>query len=262
MISVAMATCQGERWIEAQIASILQQLGPRDELVVADASSTDRTLDIVRELGDDRARIIEGLPRGNVPATFEAALRLCAGDTVFLSDQDDVWLPGKVEVCCQALSTSVRPFDQAQDRPEEPLQEASRRAPSFPPLLVLHDARVVDAEGRILSESFLRDRRHRSGFWPNLWRPGYLGCALALRRELLEVALPFPQRLPMHDWWLGLLAERRGGVAVLSEPLILHRRHGANANFDPNQSPYPLARRLHFRWKIWLDVRRRLEERS
>ena len=236
MISVAMATCQGELWIEAQVASILEQLGPRDELVVADASSIDRTLDIVRELGGDRARIIEGLPRGNVPATFEAALRACVGDTIFLSDQDDVWLPGKVQLCLAALSG--------------------------PAPLVLHDARVVDADGRILSESFLRDRRHRSGFWPNLWRPGYLGCALALRRELLEVALPFPQRLPMHDWWLGLLAERRGGVAVVRDPLLLHRRHGANANFDPNQSPYPLARRLHFRWKIWLDVRRRLEERS
>lgn len=235
MISVAMATCQGERWIEAQVASILEQLGPCDELVVADASSTDRTLAIVRELGGDRVKIIEGLPRGNVPGTFEAALRACEGDTIFLSDQDDVWLSGKVERCLAALSG--------------------------PAPLVLHDARVTDAAGRILSESFLRDRGHRKGFWPNLWRPGYLGCALAMRREFLEVALPFPQRLPMHDWWLGLLGERRGGVALLSEPLILHRRHGANANFDPNQSPYPLTRRLVFRWHIWRDVRRRLEER-
>lgn len=236
MISVAMATCQGERWIEPQLSSILEQLGPRDELVVADASSTDRTLAIARELGGGRVRIVEGLPRGNVPGTFEAALRACAGDTVFLSDQDDVWIPGKVERCRAALSG--------------------------PEPLVLHDARVIDADGRILSESFLRGRRHRPGFWPNLWRPGYLGCALAMRRELLEMALPFPSDIPMHDWWLGLLAERRGGVALVPEPLILHRRHGANANFDPNQSPYPLARRLAFRWRIWREVRRRSEERS
>jgi glycosyltransferase involved in cell wall biosynthesis len=236
VISVALATCQGERWIEAQVASILEQLGPQDELVVADASSTDRTLDIVRELGADRATILEGLPRGNVAATFEAALKECRGDTVFLSDQDDVWLPHKVDRCVAALSGT---------------------AP-----LVLHDARVIDGEGQILSESFLRQRRRRDGFWPNLWRPGYLGCAVAFRRELLDLALPFPPGVPMHDWWLGLLAERRGGVAVLREPLILHRRHGANANFDPNQSPYSLTRRLLFRWKIWGDVRRRLEERS
>lgn len=236
MISVAMATCQGERWIEAQVASILEQLGPRDELVVADASSTDRTLEIVGDLAGDRAKILERLPRGDVPATFEAALRACNGETIFLSDQDDVWLPGKVNRCAQALTGSRR--------------------------LVLHDARVVDADGRILSNSFFADRRTRGGFWPNLWRPGYLGCALVLRRELLVTALPFPMRVPMHDWWLGLLAERNGGVALIREPLLLHRRHGANANFDPNQSPYPLVRRLEFRWRIWRDIHHRLEERS
>ena len=236
MISVALATCQGERWIQAQVESILEQLGPRDELVVADASSTDRTLEIVRDLAGDRARILEGLPRGDIPGTFEAALRACRGDFLFLSDQDDVWLSGKVERCAAALSG--------------------------PASLVLHDARVVGVEGQILAESFLGDRGRRDGFWPNLWRPGYLGCALAFRRELLDLALPFPPALPMHDWWLGLLAERRGGVAVLPEPLLLHRRHGANANFDPNRSPYSLVRRLGFRFRMWREVRRRLEDRS
>jgi glycosyltransferase involved in cell wall biosynthesis len=231
-----MATCQGERWIEAQVSSILEQLGPRDELVVADASSTDRTLEVVRDLAGDRARILEQMPRGNVPATFEAALRACKGETIFLADQDDEWLPGKVEICAEALA-GIR-------------------------LLALHDARVVDADGRILSESFFAERATRGGFWPNLWRPGYLGCALALRRELLRSALPFPIGVPMHDWWMGLLAERLGGVALVREPLVLHRRHGANANFDPNRSPYTLAKRFAFRWKIWQDVQRRTEERS
>jgi hypothetical protein len=121
---------------------------------------------------------------------------------------------------------------------------------------------VVDANGRILSESFFAERRTRGGFWPNLWRPGYLGCALALRRELLDAALPFPRRVPMHDWWLGLVAERLEGVALVREPLVLHRRHGANANFDPNKSPYPLTKRLAFRWRMLRDVSRRMEERS
>lgn len=236
MISVAMATCQGERWIGPQVSSILEQLGPRDELVVADARSTDRTLEIVRDLAGDRARIVEGIRRGSPPATFEAALRECRGDTLFLSDQDDVWLPGKVERCAAALSG--------------------------PAPLVLHDAKVVDAEGRVVAGSFFERRRIRAGFWSNLWRPGYLGCALAFRRELLDRALPFPAAVPMHDWWLGLLAERRGGVARVAEPLILHRRHGANANFDPNRSPYSPVRKLVFRWRIWRAVQLRTEERS
>lgn len=231
-----MATCQGERWVGAQLESILAQLGPADEVVVADASSTDRTLQIVRELGGERVRTIERLARGDVPATFEAALKACRGDLVFLSDQDDLWLPGKVDRCRAALEGS--------------------------PSLVLHDARVVGEDERILSGSFFADRGFRPGFWSNLWRPGYIGCCLAVRRELLAMALPFPSRLPMHDWWLGLLAERSGGVAVIREPLLLHRRHGNNANFDPNHSPYSLRRRLAFRWRMWREIGKRLAEAS
>ena len=232
MISVAMATCQGEPWIAAQLGSILEQLGPRDEIVVADASSSDRTLQLAQDIGGNRLRVIENLPRGSVPATFEAALRACRGERIFLSDQDDIWLSGKVEKCLRSLEGR--------------------------PSLVLHDAMVTGPEHQILSPSFLASRRFRPGFWPNLWRPGYLGCALAFRRELLERALPFPGSLAMHDWWLGLLAERTGGIAVLREPLIEHRRHGGNANFEPNRSPYPLTTRLGFRWRMWREVQQRL----
>lgn len=237
MISVAMATCQGERWLEPQLSSILDQLGPHDEIVVADASSTDRTLEIVRDLCGDQARIVEGIRRGSPPATFEAALKECRGAHVFLSDQDDIWLPGKVEACRQALDRNG-------------------------PAMVLHDAKVIDADGRILSESFMASRNRHDGFWHNLWRPSYLGCAIALRRELLDTALPFPADVPMHDWWIGLLAERSKGVAFLPEPYLLHRRHGRNANFDPNRSPYSFLERIGFRWRIWRDVGIRLKDRA
>lgn len=217
-----MATCDGEARIEAQLRSILEQLGPDDEVVVADASSADATLERIQAFSDPRVRILRDLPRGSIPGTFEAALRACRGGVVFLSDQDDVWLPGKVARCLEAL-------------------EASGAA------LVVHDARVVDAAGATLAPSFLAARGFRPGFWRNLLRPGYLGCALVFRRRLLEVALPFPRDLPMHDWWLGLLAERHGGAALLDEALILHVRHGANANFDPGSSPYSLSQRLRMR---------------
>jgi glycosyltransferase involved in cell wall biosynthesis len=233
VISVAMATCQGERWVERQLRSILEQLAPDDEIVLADASSDDRTLEIARGLRDRRVRIVEGIPRGDVPSTFETALGACRGDLLFLSDQDDVWLAGKVEKCRQALADGS--------------------------ILVLHDARLVDAEERTVADSFLDRRGFRPGFWPNLLKPGYLGCALAFRRELLDLALPFPVGLPMHDWWLGLLAERSGVVKVLREPLILHRRHGSNVNFDPGRSPIPLAVRISSRLSMWRQTRRRLE---
>lgn len=220
-----MTTCDGEARIEAQLRSILEQLDPEDEVVIADASSRDATLERIASFADPRVRVLRDLPRGDIPGTFEAALRDCRGDVVFLSDQDDVWLPVKVGCCLAALEES----------------SAS---------LLLHDARVVDGQGATLAPSFLEARGFRPGFWSNLLRPGYLGCALVFRRRLLDLALPFPARIPMHDWWLGLLAERHGGVTVLREPLILHVRHGANANFDPGRSPFPLATRLRLRWRM------------
>lgn len=217
-----MATCDGEAWIESQLRSILDQLGPDDEVVVGDASSRDTTLARIEAFQDPRVRILRGIPRGHIPSTFEAALRECRGEFVFLSDQDDVWLPAKVACCLAALQASSA-------------------------TLLVHDARVVDSDGTTLAPSFLAARGFRPGFWNNLLRPGYLGCALVFRRRLLDLALPFPEQVPMHDWWLGLLAERHGGVGVLDDSLILHVRHGANANFDPGRSPYSLFERLRFR---------------
>ena len=227
-----MATCDGETWIEAQLRSILEQIGSDDEVVIADASSRDTTLAKIAGFADLRVRLLRDLPRDDIPGTFEAALRECRGDLVFLSDQDDVWLPTKVERCLAALEEN----------------SAS---------LLVHDARVVDGHGVVLAPSFFATRGFRPGFWRNLLRPGYLGCALVFRRQLLDLALPFPEQVPMHDWWLGLLAERHGGVAILREPLILHVRHGANANFDPGRSPFSLATRLRFRWRMLLALRGR-----
>lgn len=231
-ISVAMATCDGAAWIEIQLRSILGQLGLDDEVVVADASSRDTTLERIEAFADPRIRILRDLPRGDIPGTFEAALRDTRGEFVFLSDQDDQWLPTKVERCLAGLQGTSSS-------------------------LLLHDARVVDGHGATLAPSFLEARGFRPGFWPNLAKPGYLGCALVFRRRLLEVALPFPKDVPMHDWWLGLLAERNGGVAVLREPLILHVRHGANANFAPGRSPFPLLERLRFRLLLWRALKSR-----
>lgn len=217
-----MATCDGETRIDAQLRSILDQLGPDDEVVVGDASSRDSTLARIEAFQDPRVRILRGIPRGHVPTTFEAALRECRGEFVFLSDQDDVWLPTKVACCLAALEQNTS-------------------------TLLVHDARVVDSNLATLAPSFFAARGFRPGFWRNLAKPGYLGCAVVFHRRLLEFALPFPGNVPMHDWWLGLMAERHGGVGVLDDSLILHVRHGANANFDPGRSPYSILERLRFR---------------
>ena len=103
MISVCIATYNGEKFIKEQIDSILRQLSLDDEIIVSDDGSTDDTISIIISIDDKRIRIIEG-PRKHSPTlNFECAMKEAKGDYIFLADQDDVWKPNKVEVCFKWL---------------------------------------------------------------------------------------------------------------------------------------------------------------
>ena len=218
MISVCLACYNGGRFIGEQVRSILAS--PRvSELLVSDDGSSDDTAQELAAIGDPRMRLLRGPGRGAV-ANFEFLLGQAAGQLIFLSDQDDVWLPHKVEA----------------------MQRALERAD-----LVVCDCSVVDGELRVIEPSFFRARGSRPGFLRNLWRNSFLGCCMAFRRSLLEHVLPFPAGVPMHDWWIGLMASRKGRVLFLDEVLTLYRRHGANATYAV-VSQAPLAQRL--RWRL------------
>lgn len=209
MISVCLATYNGSTYIGEQLRSVLAQLGPGDEVVVSDDGSTDDTLAIISRLDDSRLRLLDCVGRVGVVKNFERALQAARGDTIFLCDQDDVWLPGKVEYSLTALDNCP---------------------------LVVTDCAVVDCELKLLSPSFFRLRQSHPGVLHNLWKNSYLGCCMAFRRELLQVALPFPRRIPMHDMWLGMIAETHGGTCFVPVPLLLYRRHGGNASDTANKS--------------------------
>ncbi|MDO9219960.1 MAG: glycosyltransferase family 2 protein [Thiobacillus sp.] len=216
-ISVCLAMYNGANYLVPQIRSILDQLGQFDEIVVVDDCSQDESVQIVNAFGDSRIRLIRNDSNLGILAAFEGALRESAGDIIFLSDQDDVWLPGKVERCLAALV----------DCP-----------------LVVTDCAVVDSELELLSPSFFRLRHSRPGVLHNLWKNTYLGCCMAFRRELLQIALPFPNRIPMHDMWLGMIAEIHGGTCFVPEPLLLYRRHGGNASDTAGRSTARLSKMI------------------
>ena len=97
-VSVAMATYNGEKYIQEQIDSILKNLEKKDELIISDDGSNDGTIEIIKKniKKDNRIKLINGPKRG-VIKNFENALLNCNGDYIFLSDQDDIWLPNKVK---------------------------------------------------------------------------------------------------------------------------------------------------------------------
>ena len=202
-ITVCLAAYRGERYIREQILSALPQLGKSDTLLVSDDEPGGETERIVRGIAaeDSRVRYLYGPGKG-VVRNFESLLTQAEGDVLFLCDQDDVWMPNKVEAV-------MRELDSGAD-------------------LVLHDAVVADACLRTTSPSFFALHRSRPGFLRNFLRNNYMGCCMAFRRSVAKKALPFPDGIPMHDQWIGLTAEKYGCVRFLPQPLIIYRQHGGN----------------------------------
>lgn len=228
MISVCIATYNGAGMILEQLNSILPQLSATDEVVIADDGSTDNTVALIRSLNHPLIRFVEGDRLKSPIYNFERALKAAKGDIIFLSDQDDRWMPNKVQVMCRALEQ----YD-----------------------CVVSDCHVADGHMNITADSFYAVNHTRFGFLYNLLcRNGYLGCCMAFRRCVLERALPFPKHLPMHDIWIGNVAASFFTVGFIPDKLIMFRRHGHNASVTAGKSTYTLRRKLMFRLSILLPL--------
>ena len=204
-ISVAMAYYNGGTYIEEQMESILSQLGEKDELIVSVDGASDGSKTLLLKMADidKRIRVIKGPGKG-VVKNFENAIRHCTGDIIYLSDQDDIWKPDKVEKVNAAF--------------RDPEVKA-----------VLHDAEIVDENGIPTgAASLFAVRGSRTGILKNLIKNSYVGCCMAFRKELVPVICPIPKEMYMHDYWIGTAAEYMGKVCLLDEPLIGYRRHSSN----------------------------------
>ena len=231
-----MATFNGARFVERQVATILEQLEPGDELVVSDDGSTDETVALVRAFADPRIRILDGNAFHSPLRNFEHAVRHAEGETIVLADQDDVWLPNKLPLVRELFAgENARPY------------------------LVVLDARIVDEDERVVYPSVQAKLHAGPGFVKNIWANRYLGCCMAFSRDLLDVALPFPAAVDMHDIWLGQLCERIGTTAFVPVTTMLYRRHDDNATwferrFQPVQQ---VRRRAALVWELARRGRRR-----
>ena len=228
MISVCMATHNGERFIREQIVSILRQLGPMDEVVVSDDSSTDGTTQVLRSLSDGRIRILHHQPR-RITDNFENALKSAKGDYIYLADQDDIWVDGRVAAVQARLEAGVA--------------------------LVTVDAKMVDGDGRVIGESFFKVNGVRRGLVGNIAKNSFPGCCMAFRREVLDLALPFPAYTYMHDWWIALVTiAHRLPYEFLNVPYHIYRRHGENATGSGCRSRLPCWTRLYNRMTLVLPL--------
>lgn len=214
-ISVVMATYNGARFLQAQLDSLARQTCLPLELVVTDDGSTDATLEIMATFATTApfpVRVVRNDSRLGYGRNFLKAASLAMGSHIAFCDQDDVWLPNKLQRVASAIVT--------------------HRAD-----LVVHSGYVVDAELSELgarypdfeSDGFLRaGTSHGDDFWP--------GFALVVNRRLLDLGgasklVACPELCAesfAHDEWICDLVATTGTRAIIAEGLVLYRQHGRN----------------------------------
>ncbi len=223
MVSVCIATYNGSKFILPQLQSIIKQLGANDEIVISDDKSTDNTLEIIHKINDPRIKVfINNLEKG-YSRNFENAIMKSKGDVIFLSDQDDVWIDGKVTKMLEKLKSAE---------------------------MVISDAEIVNEHLEKLHQSHFKLRGVKKGFMINFLKTRYIGACMAFRREILNKAFPFPrnQYLCAHDYWLALVAELYYKIILVEEPLMKYRRHGLNASSGGDTSPFTVRKKIQTRF--------------
>lgn len=231
MISVCMATYNGEKFIKGQIDSILVQLSSEDELIISDDGSNDKTLEIIRQINDVRIKLVENKNKHGYTHNFENALKLASGDYLFFSDQDDIWLPNKVEKMLPHLKSDN---------------------------FVISDAYVTN-ENLEIKNKISTWRKYKKGYLRNLHKSIYAGCTCAFTKNIKDFCLPFPQSdYIQHDNWIGLLSELKFNVVYVDEPLILYRRHNSNTSGATQKSSKSLYFMIKYRTILLIETLKRL----
>ncbi len=230
MISVCIATYNGGKYILEQLQSILPQLSGDDEIIISDDNSTDRTIEVISSINDPRIHIYSHESITDAKFTidysthnFENALLHSKGDIIFLSDQDDYWLPEKVRVMLEQIEFAD---------------------------LVISDCMIGDENLQLTKQLYSDFRAFKTGIVHNLIKSHYLGCCMALKREVLIKSLPFPRNGVAHDLWLGLTAERHFNVRYISQPLTIYRRHRNTVTASGKANDTSMAFKIKYRFYI------------
>ena len=202
-----MATYNGAKYLSEQLESILVQTIPVDEIIIVDDCSTDHTWAILSNYVDRYAKIKIYRNELNIGVvkTFESALTLCSGEFIALSDQDDVWLPDKLEILLQNLKEDND--------------------------LVHSNAYLCDEALNVYALYSDVKKMHikRNNFIDYLNFNDVSGCTALFTKSLLDKILPMPDGFWMHDHYIAIMARYYGNIIYVNKPLIKYRQHSLNS---------------------------------
>ncbi|WP_151829920.1 glycosyltransferase family 2 protein [Acinetobacter ursingii] len=214
-VDIAMATYNGERYIEEQIRSIQQQTYTNWILYISDDGSSDRTVSLIRKMmeNDTRIKLINTNRQGGVIQNFNEALSRTTANYILLCDQDDIWPKERLAVLVLKLE-SIEYKDPSQA------------------ILIFTDLELIDDRGNRLENSFYES----NGLSPMenminhslLWQSTVYGCTTIMNRNLLNISLPIPEYALMHDQWLALNAAQNDSLYYHDIKSIQYRQHSGN----------------------------------
>lgn len=238
-ISIVLCTYNGEKYLPALLESLLNQTLLPIEFVWRDDRSTDSTAQIAADFARQAPFPVDFAvnPQNLGPKlNFGNALSSVSGTLIALCDQDDVWLPEKLE-------TMARHFNDRETK------------------LVYSDCLVVNDSLESSGQTFLQQRgtQHpQKDTLPYLlFQNTVTGCVSMFTSDLLPVVLPIPELAIMHDWWLGLIASAVGRVEYVPEITTLYRQHGGNVIGAPERFALPSYRESGAPFGIWRKAGRK-----
>ena len=234
-IAVLLATYNGGKYIREQLDSLFQQSCKQFHLYVRDDGSSDDTMKIVEEFRlkyPDRITILEDSQKHRGAAkSFMYLLENVDSEYYMFCDQDDIWLPEKIEKTLARMK-EVEAADAGKTAQVSGTAVMGGTAEKNVPVLVATDLKVVDEQLSPIKESFNEDlkidvfRKH-----PELIcvRHVVTGCTMMFNRAAKEASLPMSPRATMHDEWVALSVHFKGGIiSILDEATILYRQHTSN----------------------------------
>ncbi|WP_353168979.1 glycosyltransferase family 2 protein [Flavobacterium sp.] len=215
-VSVALCTYNGEKYIVEQLDSILNQTKPVDEIVICDDISTDGTHDIIYQYCSKFPNIIKfHINDVNLKSVknFEKAISLCTGDVIFLSDQDDIWLPEKVADIVHHFE--LNPQTSVVATNGNCIDENSE---------LIEDFLVWDVPQLFIDKKIHLDYYYLISCFFNI----ATGATMAIRSKFINECVPFPL-IPNfhHDEWIARVACSKGQFSFLPKKYIYYRLHDA-----------------------------------
>ena len=204
-VAVVVATYNGATYLRAQLESIVQQTYKPSQIIIVDDASLDDTLQVANNFAahHPEVMVVQNETRLGYIKNFEKGMLLANANYIALSDQDDIWMPHKIEVLIHAIGDQM---------------------------LAYSDSELIDADGQLLKQKMSSIKNQLAYHTPIMyaigaWAPGH---AMLFKKELVDKAAPFPT-LVTHDFWLGFVATCYSKVVYVNEPLVHYRQHTQNA---------------------------------